>query len=541
MSLNLADLTEAVVDAIPDRTAIVCGDRSHTYAQYDAAANRIGHHLAAAGVAPGDHVGLHMRNSLEYLDTMLGTMKIRAVPININFRYVGAELDYLYNNAELVALVVDADLTDVVAEVLPDCPHLRHIVVVGDAPTPALDDAAALAEVTVVRYDDAVADASDERDFAPRSDDDLYILYTGGTTGMPKGVMWRHEDFYFAALGGGNAYGDPHDSPESLAAAAAANEHPLTYVVTAPLMHGAAMYAVFMGLFMGFPQVIMRNFEPAEALRRIDEHKAAVLMVVGDAISRPIADVLAERRDEFDLSSLIVIGSGGALWSVSVRDRLKELLPNVMLLNSFGSSESGANGALTPGEDGKQRLPASPKVRVVDTDYSTIEPGSDAIGYLARVGHVPVGYFNDPEKTAATFPVVDGTRMSLLGDLATVEADGSIIVLGRGSACINSGGEKIYAEEVEEAVKGHPAVEDALVTGVPDPRLGETVSVVVQLREGAHEPTQEELAEHCRTVIAGYKVPRHVVVMPQIVRSPAGKADYRWAKSVLTQSVTTEV
>ncbi|HET8994646.1 MAG TPA: acyl-CoA synthetase [Rhodococcus sp. (in: high G+C Gram-positive bacteria)] len=540
MSLNLADLTEAVVDAIPDRAALVCGDRSHTYAQYDAAANRIGHHLAAAGVEPGDHVGLHMRNSLEFLDTMLGAMKIRAVPININFRYVGAELEYLYNNAELVALVVDADLTAVVAEVLPNAAHLRHIVVVGDGPTPELDAVASASDVTVVRYMEAVANASAERDFPPRSDDDLYILYTGGTTGMPKGVMWRHEDFYFAALGGGNAYGDPHSTPESLAAAAAAGEHPLTYVVTAPLMHGAAMYAVLMGLFMGFPQVLMRNFEPADALRLIDEHKAAVLMVVGDAISRPIADVLAERRDDFDLSSLIVIGSGGALWSVSVRDRLKELLPDIMLLNSFGSSESGANGPLSPGEDGKPRLAASPKMRVVDTDYSLVEPGSGTIGYLARVGHVPVGYFNDPEKTAATFPVVDGTRLSILGDLATVEADGTIVVLGRGSACINSGGEKIYAEEVEEAVKGHPAVHDALVTGVPDPLLGEKVSAVVQLRDGAQEPTREELADHCRSVIAGYKVPRHVVVVPEILRSPAGKADYRWAKSTATKSVTAD-
>ena len=540
MSLNLADLTEAVVDAIPDRAALVCGDRSHTYAQYDAAANRIGHHLAAAGVEPGDHVGLHMRNSLEFLDTMLGAMKIRAVPININFRYVGAELEYLYNNAELVALVVDADLTAVVAEVLPNAAHLRHIVVVGDGPTPELDAVASASDVTVVRYMEAVANASAERDFPPRSDDDLYILYTGGTTGMPKGVMWRHEDFYFAALGGGNAYGDPHSTPESLAAAAAAGEHPLTYVVTAPLMHGAAMYSVLMGLFMGFPQVLMRNFEPADALRLIDENKAAVLMVVGDAISRPIADVLAERRDDFDLSSLIVIGSGGALWSVSVRDRLKELLPDIMLLNSFGSSESGANGPLSPGEDGKPRLAASPKMRVVDTDYSLVEPGSGTIGYLARVGHVPVGYFNDPEKTAATFPVVDGTRLSILGDLATVEADGTIVVLGRGSACINSGGEKIYAEEVEEAVKGHPAVHDALVTGVPDPLLGEKVSAVVQLRDGAQEPTREELADHCRSVIAGYKVPRHVVVVPEILRSPAGKADYRWAKSTATKSVTAD-
>ncbi|NLV81184.1 MAG: acyl-CoA synthetase [Rhodococcus sp.] len=540
MSLNLADLIEAVVDAIPDRLALACEGRTHTYAQFDAAANRIGHHLAGVGVGAGDHVGVHMRNSLEFLDTMLGTMKIRAVPININFRYVGAELEYLYNNAELTALVVDDELTDLVAEVLPRAPKLRHIVVVGNGPIDALTTAAAAADVTVVRYSDAVAEASSDRDFAERSSDDLYILYTGGTTGMPKGVMWRHEDFYYAALGGGSAYGDPHDDPESLAAAAAANTSPMTYVITAPLMHGAAMYALLMGLFMGFPQVVMRNFEPAAALRLVDEHKAAVLMVVGDAIARPIADVLADRRDDFDLSSLMVIGSGGALWSVSVRDQLTSILPNIYLHNSFGSSESGANGSITPGADGRLRLPASPKMRVVDVDFSAVEPGSDTIGYLARIGHVPVGYFRDEEKTAATFVEVDGERLSILGDLASVEADGTIVILGRGSACINSGGEKIYAEEVEEAVKGHPSIEDALVAGVPDDRLGEKVSVVVQLREGAEAPSQIELADYCRSVIAGYKVPRHLVVVPEIVRSPAGKADYRWAKSTLAQSVPAE-
>ncbi|KOS57748.1 acyl-CoA synthetase [Rhodococcus rhodochrous] len=533
MSLNLADLTEAVVDAIPDRTALICGDESRTYAEFDARANRVAHHLAAVGVAAGDHVGLHMRNSLEFLEVVLGCLKIRAVPVNINFRYVGAELVHLYTDADLVALVIDDEFADVAAQAVPHTSQLRRIVVVGSAETAALEQAAASVGATVARYAEAVESASAERDFGERSGDDRYILYTGGTTGMPKGVMWRHEDFYFAALAGGNPYGEPHRSSADLAAAAAANEHPMSYLVTAPLMHGAAMYSVLMGLFAGAKQVLMRSFEPIEALRLIDRHRIAIVMVVGDAISRPLADAVAARGKEFDLSSLLVIGSGGALWSASVRAQLAELLPNVYLRNSFGSSEAGATGTVDAGADGRARISPSPTLRVVDTDLTEVEPGSETIGYLARIGHVPLGYYNDPDKSAATFPERDGVRMCLLGDLATVEADGSIVVLGRGSACINTGGEKVYAEEVEEAVKSHPAVLDAVVAGIPDPLLGERVSVAVQFRPGVAAPSARELTDHCRTLIAGYKIPKTIVPVPEVLRSPAGKADYRWAKATL--------
>ncbi|QBJ96183.1 acyl-CoA synthetase [Rhodococcus sp. ABRD24] len=533
MSLNLADLTEAVVDAIPDHVALVCGPESRTYAELDAGANRIAHHLAARGVQPGDHVGLHARNSIEFVEALLGCLKVRAVPINVNFRYVDAELTYLYNDAQLSVVIADGEFSDVIAEVLPKCPKLRHIVLIGAAVSPALAEAATGADVEVVDYHKAIADQSAERDFPARSNDDLYVIYTGGTTGMPKGVMWRHEDFYFAALGGGNLMGDPILSGAELGAAAAANQFAMSYLITAPLMHGAASYSLFTCMFMGSRQVLMPKYDAVEALELIEKHKLNCVMVVGDAIARPLADAIAEHGDRFDLSTLWIIGSGGALWSASVREQLQELLPNVYLRNAFGSSESGNDGEVKASEDGQLRMPPSPKVRVVDTDFATIEPGSDTIGYLAHVGHVPVGYFGDPVKTAATFPVVGGVRLSVLGDLARVEEDGSIVVLGRGSSCINTGGEKVYAEEVEEAIKSHPDVLDALVAGIEDPMYGQRVSAVVQARDGVDAPDREDLIAHCRTKIAGYKVPRTVVVVPEIVRSPAGKADYRWAKATL--------
>ncbi|QCQ92807.1 acyl-CoA synthetase [Rhodococcus sp. SGAir0479] len=534
MSLNLADLTEAVIDAIPDKLALVCGDQSRTFAEFDAGANRIAHHLAAQGVQPGDHVGLHARNSIEFVESLLGCLKVRAVPVNVNFRYVDAELTYLYNDADLKAVIADGEFSDVIADVLPKCPGVQHIVLIGEPAGPGLSDAAAAAEVSVADFHEATAAQSPERDFPERSDDDLYIIYTGGTTGMPKGVMWRHEDFYHAALAGGAIMGgDPILSPEALGAAAAASQLEITYLVTAPLMHGAASYSLFTCMFMGSPQVLMRKYDPVEALALVEKHKVNSIMVVGDAIARPLADAIETHGDRFDLSSIFLIGSGGALWSASVREQLQKLLPNVYLRDAFGSSESGNDGELKKDENGQLRMPPSPRTRVVDSDFSTVQPGSDTVGYLARSGHVPLGYYNDPVKTAATFPVVDGVRLSVLGDLARVEPDGSIVVLGRGSSCINTGGEKVYAEEVEEAIKSHPDIEDALVAGIPDPTYGQRVSAVVQPRGGASSLDHDELIAHCRTRIAGYKVPRTVVVVPEIRRSPAGKADYRWAKATL--------
>ncbi|CBH50351.1 acyl-CoA synthetase [Prescottella equi] len=534
MTLNLADLTEAVIDAVPDKVALVCGSESRTFAEFDAAANRIAHHLAEQGVGPGDHVGLHARNSLEFVESLLGCLKIRAVPVNVNFRYVDAELTYLYNDAKLATVIADGEFSDVIADVLPKCPELRHIVLIGEPAGSALADAAAAADVSVVDYHKASAAQSADRDFPERSADDLYVIYTGGTTGMPKGVMWRHEDFYHAALAGGAIMGgDPILSPAELGAAAAANQFAMTYLVTAPLMHGAASYSLFTCMFMGSKQVLMSKYDPVEALELVDRHKINTVMVVGDAIARPLADAIEQHGDRFDLSSLWIIGSGGALWSASVRGKLNDLLPNVYLRDAFGSSESGNDGELKKDEDGLLRMPPSPKARVVDTDFSTIEPGSDNVGYLARAGHVPLGYFGDPEKTAATFPVVDGVRLSVLGDLARVEADGTIVVLGRGSSCINTGGEKVYAEEVEEALKSHPGVLDALVAGIPDPMYGQRVSAVISAREGVDDLDEDDVIAHCRTKIAGYKVPRTLVVVPEVVRSPAGKADYRWAKATL--------
>ncbi|MEV5651073.1 acyl-CoA synthetase [Nocardia sp. NPDC052254] len=531
MALNLADLFEAAADAVPDRIALACGGERITYRQLDRRANQLAHQLLSRGVGAGDHVGVHMRNSLEFVESLLGCLKIGAVPININYRYTEKELEYLYDNAQLVALIIDGDLCPAAAAVLPRCPRLRHVLVL--APDPAVR----FTGVVVDDYDVSVRTRSTAREFAVRSADDRFIVYTGGTTGMPKGVVWRQEDFYMAALHGGNHYGDPYLDTDALAAAVRANEFPVSFLLTAPLMHGAAMYSLFAGFFMGSKQVLMRNYDPVEALELIDAEKIMCVMVVGDAICRPLADAIEAHRDTYDLSSVVMIGSGGALWSKSVREKLTELLPNTYMRDGFGSSESGVDGTVDVGEDGTLRIPAGPNITVVDERLRPIAAGTRETGYIARRGNVPLGYFNDPVKSAATFPVVDGVRMSVLGDMGRVEADGTIVLLGRGSTCINSGGEKVFPEEVEQALKSHPAVMDALVAGAPDEKFGERVAAVVELREGCQDTSMADLVAHCRNEIAGYKVPRALVVVPSVVRSPSGKADYRWARTIVAQNM----
>ncbi|WP_256638962.1 acyl-CoA synthetase [Streptomyces murinus] len=538
MEYNLADLFESVVDAVPDREALVYLDhpgtgaeRRLTYAELDAAANRLAHHLADSGIRPGEHLGLHLYNGVEYVQTVLACLKARIVPVNVNYRYVEEELVYLYRDADLVALVYDAEFEDRVGAAAPRARGLRQLLRVGAGPA-GIGTAGDFAR--------AEASGSPERGFPARSGDDQFIIYTGGTTGMPKGVMWRQEDLFFAGLGGGAPTGEPVKAPEELAERVAAGGSGITFFPTPPLMHGTSTLTAFIGFNFGQRVVLHRRFVPEEVLRTVEREKVTSMSLVGDAMLRPLIDALNGPMKGTDCSALFSVSSSGAIMSETVRRQFAALVPNAMLLNNFGSSESGFNGTATEdsGPERGFRLRVNSRTRVVDpATHEPVAPGET--GRVAQCGHVPLGYYNDPRKTAETFFERDGVRWVLLGDMATVDADGVLTVLGRGSQCINTGGEKVYPEEVEQALKAHPDVYDALVAGVPDAVWGNHVAAVVQLRAGAPRLSLSELRTHCRTRLAGYKIPRQLVLTDTIHRSPSGKADYRWAREVATADCPT--
>ena len=526
-TFNLGDLFELVADAIPEREAIVAGERRLTYRQLEDRANRLAHHLLAAGVRAGDHVGLQLLNGTEYVEAMLGAFKIRAVPINVNYRYVDAELAHLFDDADLVAVVLHRQFSPRVAAVKPDLPLLHSLVVVedgsGEPPPPG-----------AVGYEDALAGAPPERDFGPRSGDDIYCAYTGGTTGMPKGVLWRQEDIFFAAMGGGDPLqsGNFIDRPEEIVDRLL--DPGMVTLATPPLMHVSAHWLAFVSLFSGGRLVVtpQGRFDPEAVWRLIGDEKVNVLVIVGDAMARPLAD--AHREGRHDTSTLIVIGSGGAILSPSTKQKLSSLVPNALLVDGFGASETGTVGSRsslpgTVGDDDLPRFTLNEQTTVLDDQLRPVVPGSAMTGRLARRGHIPLGYYKDETKTASTFVEVDGVRWVLPGDMAKVEEDGTVVLLGRGSGSINTGGEKVYPEEVEAALKSHPAIFDTVVVGVPDERWGEAVVAVVEPRPG-ERPTLDDVQSWSRTRMAGYKVPRQVVVVDKVLRSPSGKADYRWAR-----------
>jgi 3-oxocholest-4-en-26-oate---CoA ligase len=523
---NLADILESVVDVVGDREALVTAERRLTFAELDARANRLAHHLESIGVKPGDHVGVQLYNCTEYVETMIACFKVRAVPINVNYRYVEDELAYLFNDADLVALVHDTEFTPRVEAVRERTPKLRSLVTVGSGEQPA----------GAVRYDDAIAAQPDTRGFGPRSADDLYIIYTGGTTGMPKGVMWRHEDIFFAGMGGADPTGTPVGRPEEVAERLA-SRGVLHYFPVAPLMHGAAQLATWIGFLQGSKVVLVRKFDPADVIATAEREKANTISIVGDAMARPLAEALEGEFAGADLSSLFALSSAGAILSEAVRAKLAARLPNTMLLDNFGASETGFQGTGVAGSSPEKGLKFTVNARsaVLDDNLVPIQPGSGDIGRMAQRGHVPLGYYKDEKKTAESFVTIDGERWVLLGDMATIEADGSIAILGRGSVCINTGGEKVYPEEVEAVLKAHPAVYDAIVTGVPDERYGQRVAALVQLRPDQPAPTEGDLIEHARKHVAGYKAPRVVLVVPEVRRSPSGKADYPWAAKVAAE------
>jgi acyl-CoA synthetase (AMP-forming)/AMP-acid ligase II len=523
VEFNLADLWERVVDALPDHEAMVCGARRLSYAQADARANQLAHHLASTGIGAGDHVALYLYNGTEYLEAMLAAFKLRAVPINVNYRYGPEELRYLLSDADARAIVFHREFGPTLAAVRDELPLLDAFVMVDDwsaAPVDAVD---------ALEYERVLASTSAARDFAPRSADDLYILYTGGTTGMPKGVMWRAEDVFFAAFGGGNLGDVPITRPESVVDSLEPERRVLP---ACPFMHGTAHWMAFATLYSGGTVVISpeHHFDPVALWELIAREHVSFLVIVGDAFARPLIEAL-DRVDAPDVSALTVVLSGGAVLSSAVKTTWVERLPGTLLIDGFGASETGGQGQSVSAPGGSvetaARFQVNDETTVLDDDLHPA--GAGIIGWLARRGHVPLGYYRDPDKTAATFPVVDGVRWSVPGDHARLEADGTITVLGRGSVSINTGGEKVYPEEVESALKSHPSVFDAVVVGIPDRRWGEQVTAVVQPRPGA-TPAADELSAHVRAQLASYKVPRAVVLVDDIVRSPSGKADYVWAR-----------
>jgi acyl-CoA synthetase (AMP-forming)/AMP-acid ligase II len=382
--------------------------------------------------------------------------------------------------------------------------------------------------------------ASPERDFAPRSGDDIYILYTGGTTGMPKGVVWRHEDVFFALGGGIDAMtGTRMERPEQMVEKGLAAGGPLTFLPIAPLMHGATQWGVMGQSFTGNRVILVAKFDPHEVWSLIGREKVNMVMITGDAMGKPLIEALDEPDAAYDLSSLIGFTSTAALFSPAVKDEFFRHFPNLIMTDAVGSSESGNNG-ITHVKAGATEMRSGPTVTslggtvVFDEALNLVKPGSGTIGKIARSGDIPVGYYNDPKKTAEVFITVDGKRFVMPGDFATVEADGSVTLLGRGSICINSGGEKIFPEEVEAIVRSHPDVMDAIVVGAPDERFGQRVAAIVEPRPGRTAPTLEAVQEHCRNHVAGYKVPRQLHVVDKIQRSPSGKPDYPWANTIVT-------
>ncbi|MGQ0830474.1 MAG: acyl-CoA synthetase [Microthrixaceae bacterium] len=543
MEFNLAEVHEAVAAAIPDRECIVWRDRRLTYREVTDRTRRLANHLLAQGVAAPTqrealaghesgqaHLACYLHNGNEYLEAMLGAYKARVAPFNVNYRYVAEELRYLLNDSGARAIVFHSCFAARLAEVMPDLPRLEVLLQVDDGSgAPLLDGA--------VWYEEALAAASADRPAADWSPDDLYILYTGGTTGMPKGVLWRQADIFVGAMGGRDlATGAEWPSLDAITAAARNGGTRL--VPAPPFMHGAGHWLAFNAMNSGNTVCIQRDtvgFDAADVWQTVQHEKANILLIVGDAFGRPLIDELERsvaHGETYDLSSLLMIVSGGAPLNSTIKDRFLAQLPTVMVMDAVGASETGSQmahmsaagqsattGTFTPG----------PGAAIVSDDLSlALEAGHEDIGWLAQRGRVPLGYLGDADKTARTFPVIDGIRYSVPGDRARLTAEGVIELYGRDSVTINSGGEKIFAEEVEQAIAHHPDVYDVVVAGRPSERWGQEVVAVVQLRAGATPDTEALLAE-AATHVARYKLPKAFRFVDSIVRSPAGKADYRWA------------
>jgi len=522
---NLADMYEQVADKVPGRDAIVCGEQRATFAQLEQRANQLAHYLTKRGVKPGDHVGLYLYNCNEYLEGMLACFKLRAVPVNVNYRYVEEELSYIFENADLIACIHNREFIPHISSIKSAVPVMHTFVYVDD------DSGCDPDLIIATEYENALHGQSAERDFPERSDDDLFILYTGGTTGMPKGVMWSHKSLFFAAMGGGGLFHPDGaiTSPEQIASRV--GDFTIIGMPLAPLRHGACWWYACIQLLAG--NTVVLNPEHTLVGDTVwdiaEREKVNSITIVGDAMAIPLLDSLDKNPGRWDLGSVFSVGSGGAVFSESKQEAFRQHFPNVLILNSFGSSESGNMGMDGGGKKGKGlgNVTKSEFMSVI-TDvegepHKHVAPGET--GIFSRSGYIPTGYYNDPEKTADTIVDVDGVSWLLVGDEAQLEEDGTITVFGRGSNCINSGGEKIFPEEVEQALKSHPDIYDCLVVATPDERFGSKVSAVISTRNGIGV-TLQSVQDEARKHIASYKIPRELHVVDEVPRAPSGKPAY---------------
>lgn len=547
--LNIAAAHEAIAAAVPERTALVFRDRRFTYAELTARTRQLAHvlHDRSLGARPEgraglagheshqDHLAIYAYNGNEYLEAMLGAYKARVAPVNVNYRYVAEELLYLLRDSGARAIVFHSAFAPTLAAVLPELPQLTVLLQIADD---SGNDLLPGAEW----YEETLAAASDERpawadEWSP---DDQYILYTGGTTGMPKGVLWRQADIFRTSMGGRNqATGEPWTSIDEVAANAAGGG--MVVLPAAPFMHGAGHWIAFLATMGGSAVVVqdvVDRLDPKDICSVVEREKVNFLQLVGDAFGRPIVEEM--EAGSWDVSSLFIVLSGGAALSAGLKERFLALLPHAMIIDGLGSSEGGGQGTQVTTAGGPVSTgtftPGAGSCVVAEDLSAILAPGHEGNGWLAKSGDVPLGYLGDAEKSARTFPVIDGQRLSVPGDRARHLADGTIELLGRDSVTVNSGGEKIFVEEVEAAIVAHPDVDDVVVCGRPSEQWGQEVVAIVQLHAGVERSDELETAirDEAAAHVARYKLPKAWIFVDAVVRSPAGKADYRWAKQVAT-------
>ena len=541
MDFNLAEVVRAVSSAVPTREALVHGDRRLTYASFMSRVDQLAAALNSRGFglhtdradlenwqSGQDHVALYLHNCPEYIEGMIGAYSARLAPFNVNYRYVAEELRYLLADAQARVVIFHSSFAATLDEVRHDLPDLRLLLQVDDGSGVALLDGAEW-------YEDALASAPRSVLTSP-SPDDLYILYTGGTTGMPKGVLWRQGDIYPAALGGRKiSTGAEYDSLDAIVENA--RDGGMRVLPSAPFMHGAAHWMAMNALGNGHTIVLPHNastFNPSDFCATIEREKINIALIVGDAFGRPLLDELD--RHSYDLSSLGLLISGGAALTAPVKVALLERLPSAAIMDGLGSSETGQQASQVVGAGAEittGTFKPGTGMAIISADLDLrLEAGHDDLGWLAQCGRVPLGYLGDAEKTERTFPTIDGIRYSVPGDRARLTAEGVLELHGRDSVTINSGGEKIFAEEVEAALANHPAIYDVIVAGRPSERWGSEVVAIIQFREG-EQASNDELIAVSSGHIARYKLPKAFVIVDRIERSPAGKADYRWAQKLI--------